>query len=611
MTLKKDTEKAKSNRLIQFMGLSLLSGLILACAPQPKSPKATQTGDHSIEKANEKTNIVLILIDDISHYGITAYGADKMIVSGQEVGIHTPNIDKLAEQGFIASNAHTYPLCENTRVALLSGKYNQRNYLKPKALHASEITFSDTFQRAGYKTGLFGKWKQTRGTKDISGLKYISEFGWDEYTAYDVISDTQRFINPRLVVNGETHDYQNRTDLNPETGRRWYGPDIINRHALNFLDKHKDEPFLLYYSMLLIHDDHKPTPDTQPKSAFDTIDEVHHNRDGHSGDDPKYLPDMIAYTDKLIGKVIDRIEALGLSDNTLIVVVGDNGTKEIFTHVTNKGDHYPGRKGGNADNGTHVPLILRHPNIPASHIKAENFYQGMVHITDIYPTIADAAGVTIPDRELLDGKSFWPQATGESGIARENIHHWFIGNNRYHDTDKVVEYVFDQNFKRYAPSSHFTEGRFFDLRDDLLERTGDTMHVFKWGVKRFSGLPFATLNDEQKSAHEKFDTFLTNHKIIHIEALNILNAPKTIQPGETFQISAQRTPRNVTRNGVLWTSSDPSVLSINKFGELKAHKAGTANITVYSWDDAEPLAHGLSPEFKTSGIQDSVTVQVL
>lgn len=295
------------------------------------------------------TNVVLILIDDLSHYGVSAYGANRIRSlrgSFADQEFSTPNIDQLAREGLRVDYAFAHPICENTRVALMSGMDNDRNYLQPKSLHASDITFGDTFKRAGYATGLFGKWKQTRGTREIPGKKYISEFGWDEYVAYDVVTEGQRFINPNLVINGEIVNYTGRKDLDPVTGRRWYGPDIVNRHALEFIDRHQDEPFFLYYPMMLVHDDHKPTPDTLPHSIFDEFDEADHNRDGHTGDDQKFFPEMIAYTDKLIGKVVAKLDAAGIRDQTLVVVMGDNGTKESFAHILHDGTVYPAEKEG-------------------------------------------------------------------------------------------------------------------------------------------------------------------------------------------------------------------------------------------------------------------------
>ena len=99
----------------------------------------------------------------------------------------TPRIDEIAREGVRCDMAFAYPLCENTRIALMSGLNNDRNFLHCKRQHASDITFGDTFQRAGYATGIFGKWKQTRGTREIPGKDYIYEFGWDEFCCFDVV----------------------------------------------------------------------------------------------------------------------------------------------------------------------------------------------------------------------------------------------------------------------------------------------------------------------------------------------------------------------------------------------------------------------------------------
>ena len=120
------------------------------------------------------------------------------------------------------------------------------------------------------------------------------------------------------------------------------------------------------FTVFLVHAEHKPTPDTQPHSVFDQFDEATHNRDGHTGDNHRYLPDMIAYMDKLIGKVIDKLDEHKLRERTLVVLMGDNGTKESFTHVLADGTLYPVGKGGNKDNGLHVPLIMSRAGIQDS-----------------------------------------------------------------------------------------------------------------------------------------------------------------------------------------------------------------------------------------------------
>lgn len=563
----------------------------------------------SAQEVVKRTNVVLILIDDLSHYGVTAYGANKLHSYDGEFTnkeFSTPSIDALAQAGLRVDNAFAYPICENTRIALMSGKRNDRNYLKPKSQHHSDLTFGDAFQKAGYSTGLFGKWKQTRGTKEIPAKTYISEFGWDDYAAFDVTKEGQRFINPNLVINGKEVNYNGRKDLDPNTGRRWYGPDIVNRHALNFIEKNKEKPFFLYYPMMLVHDDHKPTPDTKPKAIFDNFPEeaVYNNK---GGDDRQYFPDMIEYMDKLIGQVVNKLEEEGVRDNTLIVVMGDNATKERFGHILPDGTIYPGRKGGNADNGLHVPLVLNYPNvIAASNNTSYRTYDGLVNLTDIYPTIAEAAGVTMPRAEQVDGISFWPQAKGASGEPRAHIYTWYIGNNTYTEADDLgIIYAFNKQFKRYAPSNEFPQGRFFDLRTDHLERVGDRVVNAKWGVKRFSGLPIESLTAEQLAGYNYLGQVLKDNELIPVKKLTI-KAPHTLlTTGEKLTLDYNVTPEKAKRAGVIWQSSDPDILAVNKFGEVTAKSKGQATIRIYSWHDAYPLAANRKETFYKNGIQTS------
>ena len=561
-----------------------------------------------------RTNVVLILIDDLSHYGVTAYGANRLSeISGafENRVFFTPRIDQLAAEGLRCDNAFVYPLCEATRIALMSGQYNSRNFLRPKAQHASEITFGDLFQRAGYATGIFGKWKQTRGTREIPAKDYIFEFGWDEFCCFDVVTEQQRFINPNLVINGVVHNYSGRTDLDPHTGRRWYGPDICNRHALDFIDRHKDEPFFLYYPMLLVHDEHKPTPHTEPHSLFDNFDEATHNRDGHTGNDNRFFPDMLAYMDKLIGNVIDKLEEHALREKTLVVVMGDNGTKEIFTHVLPDGTEYPGGKGGNRDNGLHVPLILSQPGtIPAGGPQQPRSYQGLVDVTDIFPTLCEAASIDLPNRQGIDGLTFWPQALGEAGEHRKAIYTWYNGNKHATDLSTTLRYAFNKSFKRYAPHANYPDGRFFDLRDDPLEMAGDREVKVGWIHYHRSGLDVARLDAEQREAYELLGEVIEENRYVPVTDLSISSVQPAINVGDVLSLECRVVPQNATRQNVIWESSDPKVATVDKFGTVTARSSGSARISVYSWDDANPSAADAPETFSRAGIQDSIEISV-
>ncbi len=577
--------------------------LILCCFILTPRGLTAQSSDTS------KPNVVLILIDDLSHLGVTSYGATRVTSNRglfENVAFTTPQMDRLATEGIMFNNAHAYPLCEATRIALMSGKNNSRNYLRCKSQHASDVTFGDIFRKNGYATGIFGKWKQTRGTKEIHGKDYIFEFGWDEFTCFDVITEGQRFINPNLVRNGTVMDYKGRKDVDPQTGRRWYGPDICNRDALQFIEKNKDRPFFLYYPMLLVHDEHQPTPDTKPREIFDNFNEEKNKKTGYKADDHRFFPDMIAYTDKLIGKVISKLEALNLMENTLLIVMGDNGTKESFTHVFPNGKKYPARKGGTADNGTHVPLIMSYPK----NFSAPFTYNGLVNLTDILPTLCDAAGIEIPRKEELDGISFWNAINTGKPSHRDVIYTWYNANNLYTDHSELLRFAFNKDFKYYAPTPEFPEGRFFDLRTDPLELEGDHFEERRFKLRLYSGLKRNKLTKEQKEAYLYLKNEIENNNHIPVSGLKIEASKTQITMGQTLQLTHTIIPENATRNNVVWHSENPQIASIDKFGVLTAHQPGEVVIKLYSWDDAYPLSANTSVTYKTDGIHDKLTVIV-
>ena len=374
---------------------------------------------------SRKPNVVLILIDDISHYGVSAYGAKQLNSTEgffESVPVATPEIDRLADEGVLAKNAFAYAICEPTRIALMTGMNNQRNFVQAKALHESHITFGDLFKQAGYTTGIAGKWKQSRGSSTIPGNAYVDQFGWDHIHCFDLLYEGPRHIDPNFVINGKINWYKG---LNPETKRRYYGPELVNRFVLDFIETHQDEAFFLYYPMLLVHDEHTPTPDTQPNEHYDNFEVMTHtgvkpdNSFGaFKGDDRRFYPDMVAYMDKMIGNVTDQLDRLGLREKTLVVVMGDNGSKAAFSYTLEDGSQFIGAKGQCKINGLQVPLILSYPRS----IEEGSTYDGLINITDLLPTLCELAGIKIPYNEEIDGISFWSQVTGKhSNAHRENL----------------------------------------------------------------------------------------------------------------------------------------------------------------------------------------------
>lgn len=508
--------------------LSLGVAALLAAFPASAAPSFSRPDSPGVS-VERPPNVVYILIDDLSDFTMTPYGATA-ITSGQghfkNVPLSMPNIERLSDSGVRCTQSYVYPICEPTRVSILTGMHNGRNFVAPKAIHASQITVSDVFQRAGYATGMFGKWKQSRGTPEHPAKTYIDRFGWDDWLCFDVTGEGSRFLDPILWENGEARHYT-RDDRDPATGRRWYGPDVCNRAALRFIDANQDRPFFLYYPMILVHDEHTPTPDTVPAAAYDHFDNGGDYPDGAmKGDARQYFPDMLAYMDKLIGNVIDRLEERGLRENTLIVLQGDNGTKAVFSAAQPSAADIAGGKGHSRFTGERVGMIFSRPGtVPADDTDAPQrgrTYRGLIDAVDVYPTLADAAGIDMPNADRIDGVSVWPQIAGaDAEPRRQAVYKWYNGNRKIGDLDQKIEFAHTAEFKRYAPHGIFKEGRFFDLRTDPWEKANAFGMKAGWENDYHHGLDVTRLNAEQRAAYTMLGKVLDQTAYVPVASLKI------------------------------------------------------------------------------------------
>jgi len=168
--------------------------------------------------------------------------------------------------------------------------------------------------------------------------------------------------------------------------------------------------------------------------------------------DPKHFSDMVTYADKLIGTVVATLEQHALRENTLIVVVGDNGTK--LGHPSKMGDRTViGGKSTRKLTGTHVPLIVNWSGV----VGPGGVSQDLIDSTDFLPTLCEAAGAAIPTALKLDGRSFLPQLRGEKGVPREWTYCWFA---REGGPQATFEFAMNQRYKLYR------SGEFIDLVHD-------------------------------------------------------------------------------------------------------------------------------------------------
>ena len=369
-----------------------------------------------------KPNVVLIMADDLGYECITANGGQSY---------KTPNLDKLAATGARFEQCHVQPLCTPTRVQLMTGKYNVRNYANFGTLLRAETTFGNVLAKAGYSTAICGKWQLG------SEIDAPQHFGFAESYLWQHTRRPPRYANPGLEHNGKPLNFTNGE----------YGPKLVSDFALDFVTRNKSKPFFLYYPMILTHDPFQPTPDSadwNPKATGEAV-----NRD------PKHFADMVAYMDKMIGRLVAKLDELGIRENTLLVFLGDNGTGRGVTSRF-EGKSYPGGKGTTTARGTHVPLIVSWP----ARIKKPVVSRDLVSSTDFFPTLCDAAGTPVPAG--TDGRSFLPQLSGEKGTPREWLYCWYSP--RQKADMSVREFAFDRGYKLYRT------GEFYDLTADPFEQ---------------------------------------------------------------------------------------------------------------------------------------------
>ncbi|MET2985019.1 sulfatase-like hydrolase/transferase [Aureibaculum conchae] len=429
--------------------ITTLSGILLSCT-----------------KTNEikKPNIILIMADDMGHESLSIYG---------NVSYSTPVLDKLAADGIRFDNCVSQPLCTPSRVKIMTGLYNYRNYDYFGHLATDQYTFGNLMQDVGYSTLVAGKWQ-------LNGLAYkdkISDWndntkpnklGFEEYCLWQLTkkgNEGGRYANPLIEQNGKVL----------ATDEEDYGPELFSNYILDFIERKKGEPFFIYYPMVLVHDPFVPTPDSEDWN----FEEKRYQND------TTYFKDMVIYADKIVGKIVDKLKELDIDDDTIVIFTGDNGNHPtIYTKTATT--IIRGAKGNTIDAGTHVPLIVSWPKT----IKKGFISKELIEFSDFFATFSDIAAKEV----ATDGKSFYPLLTGKEYQGRKTafVHYdpkWGKNVNRYRN-----QFVRTLDYKLYP------DGKFFNINNDKLEKIPlptDSLMVNEKSIK-------TTLESELKK-HPEWD----------------------------------------------------------------------------------------------------------
>lgn len=404
-------------------------------------------------RAEDPPNIVLIFIDDLGWMDVGCYGNDF---------VETPHIDQLAADGlrltqFYAAGA----VCSPTRCAVQSGQNQARigitahipGHWKPferaitprptMALPLDVITVAESLQACGYSTGYVGKWHLGNGR----------QFQPDQQ-GYDFSA----------VINGPhlpgRYRVQGNPDLAPQEGQ--YRTDFEADLSIKFIREHKDEPFFLMLSPYAVH---------IPLAAMSDKVAKYRRKAEEQGRDlpnPIYAA-MIEHCDDMVGRIVDELDELGLTENTLIVFTSDNGGlysrydyREEADDLVSKQDPLRGEKGTLYEGGIRVPMIMKLP----SRIAAGGTSHEPTISYDFYPTFVELAGGHLPENQTIDGVSMVPLFERDGAKLDRTALHWHYPH--YHH-DRPASCIREGDWKliEYVDGSGDVE--LYNLADDLSE----------------------------------------------------------------------------------------------------------------------------------------------
>ena len=411
----------------------------------PRLGKSAAPVFQGSEKA--KPNIIVILTDDLGFETVNCYGGTSY---------KTPNIDALARSGIRFTKGYATPLCSPSRAELMTGRYGFRTgwvnligrgddaleFFDPQ----KEQTFGHVMRNAGYATAIAGKWQFCEFPKTPN---HAQECGFDESSLWTWRLNgkhTSRYWDPSIWENGKL-----RTGTEGK-----YGDDVFSDFLIDFMKRHKDSPFFAYYPQALVHSPFTPTPDSKSSAEemgkWNKRQARQNDTQGRSGKRQQkaeagvtIYPDMVAYMDKCVGRIVKAVDDLGLRENTVIIFTGDNGTDRAIVSRWN-GQSVPGGKGTVTEFGTHVPFIVSWRGTTPAGVVSDN----LVDFSDVLPTLAELGGASLPSGVTIDGRSLVPQLRGQMGQPRE----WIFSQLGHERLVRDARFMLDSN------------GRLFDVEKD-------------------------------------------------------------------------------------------------------------------------------------------------
>ncbi len=344
---------------------------------------------------NTPPNIILILTDD--------QGWGDLSISGN-TNISTPNIDQLATTGVRFDRFYVSPVCSPTRAEILTGRYHVRGGVYSTSaggerLDLDETLISEVFKEAGYATAAYGKWHN-----GMQAPYHPNARGFDDYYGF-CSGHWGDYFSPMLEHNGEIVQ-----------GEGFIIDDLTN-HGLEFMEKHKDNPFFLY---LPYNTPHAPmqVPDRWWNKYKDLeLKLKHRDEENEELDYTRSALAMCENIDWNVGRITEKLKELDIAENTIVIYLSDNGPNGWRWN-----DGMKGKKGSTDEGGVRSPLIMNWPGT----LKAGQVVEQIGSAIDLLPTLAELSKITHTSSKPLDGKSLAPLLLEENPEWPERyvVSHW-------------------------------------------------------------------------------------------------------------------------------------------------------------------------------------------
>ncbi len=419
------------------------------------------------EGEQKKWNFIFIIADDLGWTGLSGYGSD----------LHeTPNIDRFASESMKFTNAYSAAAISSpTRASLMTGKYparlnmttwyenslktpeSDKNKLKGPAtdgnLPLEEYTLAEAFRDAGYYTAHIGKWHlgnavhypEAHGFQiNIGGTMWGMPLTfWYPFSGWRAVDSEHRYVPGLENIHGGNEGT--------------YLTDRLTDEALKIIEAKKDKPFFLHMSYYTPHVPIEGKPEYTEYYKDKIKQEFYHKNPGYAA--------MISSLDENVGRILNKVDELGISERTVIIFYSDNGG--VNNQRVNTDNNYPLRsgKGSLYEGGLRVPLIIRWPGIT----RAGSICDFPVSTIDFYPTFLEIANIKGDENhnKYIDGLSLVPLLNNpEKGMNREFLfwHHPHY----YLDVTSPVSAVRKDNWKllHYFEDGHL---ELYDLMNDIGE----------------------------------------------------------------------------------------------------------------------------------------------